>query len=207
MGLRKRNKLVYGVGVNNADYMTQKYEIINGKSVRIRKCPFYRTWTGMLRRCYSDKYHQTKPTYKGCTVCDEWLTFSNFKSWMEEQDWQGKQIDKDILVEGNKVYCPEYCIFVDRRINLFVTDRSNDRGEYMLGVSWKKDNGKFQANCSNSFTGKLEFLGLFTDELQAHLAWKARKHELACQLAESEYCNDPRLTEVLKTKYIGGVEC
>ena len=199
--LRKRNKLVYGVGINDADYNVHVHETINGKQIRIWECPFYGTWVRMLRRCYSEKCHQKQPTYRGCKVCDEWLLFSNFKRWMEQQDWQGKQLDKDLLVTGNKLYSPDTCIFVDRKINTFVIEHGRGRGECMLGVHWQKDVKKFQARCNNPFTGEQERLGFFINELEAHLAWKARKHELACMLANSEYCNDTRLAEALRTRY------
>ena len=32
-------------------------------------------WGGLLKRCFCNKYHKTKPTYKGITVCGEWLDF------------------------------------------------------------------------------------------------------------------------------------
>ena len=198
----KRKKLC-GVGINDADYNVREYAIVGGKNRIVRRCPFYVTWADMLVRCYSEKCQLKNPTYKGCSVCDEWLTFSGFKAWMEEQDWQDKQLDKDLLKDGNKIYSPEYCLFVDRKINMLVVDRGASRGEYMIGVCWHKATCKFVSQCSNPFTSKQEHLGLFTNELEAHLAWKARKHELACQLAESEYCNDPRLTNVLRTKYLG----
>ena len=202
MKLNKRNKLVRGVGVNDADYNVVEIETDEGKQKIVWQCPYYRKWMAMLGRCYSENVQSRQPTYKGCSVCDEWLIFSNFKKWMEQQDWKEKHLDKDLLMEGNKVYCPEHCIFVDGAINNFVIDRGSSRGEYMIGVSWVNHASKFVSKCNNPLTGKQEHLGYFTDELQAHLAWKARKHELACQLAESEYCVDPRLAEVLKTRYI-----
>ena len=193
-----KNKKVCGVGINDADYNV--YEYVDDKAVW--RCPFYITWKSMLERCYSEKFQLRQPTYKGCSVCDAWLTFSNFKNWMETQDWQGKHLDKDILKAGNKVYCPEYCIFVDHKINSFVLDRGASRGDCMIGVNWDKDRGKFYSQCSNPTTGKSEYIGRYSDELEAHLAWKRRKHELACELAESEYCNDPRLAEALRTRYL-----
>ena len=202
MRLNKRNKLVFGIGVNDADYNVRETETVDGKQKIIWMCPFYRTWTSMLQRCYSEKHQSTHQTYKGCSVCKEWMIFSNFKAWMENQDWEGKQLDKDLLKEGNKVYCPEYCVFVDRKINMFVTDSGVARGEYAIGVCWDKNASKFLSRCRNPLTGKREFLGHFNTELEAHIAWKKRKHTLACMLAESEYCNDPRLTEALKTRYI-----
>ena len=200
-GVYKRKKLVYGFGINDADYVIDKREIINGKRVVVWKCPFYTSWSGMLQRCYSEAYHHKKPTYRGCKVCDEWLIFSNFKRWMEQQDWQGKHLDKDLLVTGNKVYSPDTCVFIHRKINSFVTDNSSVRGQYMVGVCWFKQYNKFRADCHNPFTGKQDYLGLFTDELEAHLAWKAKKHEFACQLADSEYVTDERLANALRTRY------
>ena len=200
--LHKRNRLVQGVGINDADYNVTKHENINGKLVQVWMCPFYKTWKDMLMRCFSESYQQRQSTYRGCKPCDNWLIFSNFKKWMETQDWQGKQLDKDLLIEGNKVYSPETCIFVDRKVNNFVIDRGAKRGKYMIGVSWWENSGKFKAGCGNPFTGEKEYLGYFTDELEGHLAWKARKHELACMLADSEYCTDPRLAEALRTRYL-----
>lgn len=202
MRLNKRNKLVYGVGINDADYAVDKREISDGKKKSTWRCIYYTTWSDMLKRCYSERYQTKYPTYKGCGVCDEWLIFSNFKAWMETQDWEGKQLDKDLLKVGNKIYCPEWCIFVDRKINMFVVDRSGARGEHMIGASWRERDGKFVSYCNNPFTGKYEHLGLFIDELEAHLEWKRRKREHACALAETEYCNDPRLAEALRTRYL-----
>ena len=204
MKLRKRTKLICGVGVNDAEYNVYEHAIVDGKDKIVWWCPFYITWKNMLARCYSEKYQSRQPTYKGCSVCEEWLIFSNFKAWMEQQDWEGKQLDKDLLKEDNGVYCPEYCIFVDQRVNKFVTDSAAARGDYMIGVYLytQKGGSIFLSRCSNPFTGKREHIGYFTDELQGHLAWKARKHELACMLAESELVSDPRLAEVLKTRYI-----
>ena len=108
---------VYGVGTNDAGYAIQVMESVRGANGKPKQriiwfCPFYRRWVHMLERCYSERYQEKKPTYIGCTVCEEWLRFSNFKSWMETQDWEGKHLDKDLLVEGNKIYSPDTCILV-----------------------------------------------------------------------------------------------
>ena len=169
----KTKKLVYGVGFNDADYVVKKMEIIgyvNGKKKQrlVWECPYYRAWCGMLERCYSAKYQERWPTYIGCSVSEDWERFSNFRSWMMEQDWEGKHLDKDLLFEGNKVYSGDKCVFVTKVVNLFTTDRGNDRGEWMIGVSWHKSTNKFRAQCHNTFTKKNEHLGLFTSEIEAH---------------------------------------
>lgn len=199
-GTYKRAKLIYGVGVNDADYVTQTYSIINGKRCTKWKCPFYVKWKEILRRCYSAEWHLKHDTYVDCTVCDKWLTFSNFKSWMEVQDWEGKQLDKDLLVKGNKVYSPETCIFVHQTINKFMRETAKCGG--MTGTNYVKQLMKYRATIHNPITKKQEHLGVFNTELEAHLAWKAKKHEYACMLSESELVSDPRLAEALRTRYV-----
>lgn len=197
-------KLVLGVGFNDADYVVQKWETVgyvNGKRKRKRvwECPYYQTWMNMLNRCYSSKYQERMPTYKGCSVSEDWLRFSNFRGWMECQDFKDKQLDKDLLFEGNKVYSKETCVFVSGMVNTFTTDCGVARGELPIGVNWDKGRSKFRSMCSNPFTKKKEHLGRFDSEQQAHNAWQVRKLELAKELAEIQ--TDPRVAEVLISRY------
>jgi len=201
-------KLVYGVGINDADYVVKKMETIevNGKRKQrlVWVCPYYSVWTHMLERCYSAKLQEKYPTYKGCSVSEEWLTFSNFKRWMEKQDWEGLQLDKDILFSGNKVYSKETCVFVSGMVNNFTIDRGNDRGEWPLGVCWHKEKSKFRSRCRNPFTKKGEHLGYFTCELEAHQEWLKRKLELAHLLAAEQ--TDERVGKALIERYTNYLE-
>lgn len=185
-------KLVCGVGINDADYIVQPN--VMGKQI---PCPYYQVWCSMLKRCYSTKRLNKFPTYRGCYVCEEWLTFSNFKAWMETQDWKGKHLDKDILTVDNKLYSRLHCVFVSDDVNLFVTDCRASRGKYMIGVSWHKASNKFISQCSN---GDTVYLGLFSTELEAHLTWKAYKHQLACKLADEQ--TDLRVAAALRQRYL-----
>ena len=199
----KTRKLVHGVGINDADNAVVKFEtiVVNGKQKRklIWFCPFYRTWKSMLERCYSTKYQERQPTYIGCTVSDEWLTFSNFRAWMMAQDWEGKQLDNDLLFEGNKVYSDKTCVFVSEVVNKFTLDRGAARGDCLIGVTWHKRAGKFQSQCSNPFTKKIEHFGLFDSEQEAHEEWLTRKLELAKELSAIQA--DPRVAEALINRY------
>ena len=196
-------KLVYGVGINDADYVVKKMETIevNGvlKQRLVWECPYYRAWKDMLTRCYSSKYQERNPTYKGCSVSEEWLRFSNFRRWLESQDWEGLQLDKDLLFAGNKVYSKETCVFVSGMVNSFTIDRGASRGEWGIGVNWDKKKGKFKSRCCNPFTKKQEHLGIFTCELEAHQAWLKRKLELAYLLAEEQ--TDERVGKALIERY------
>ena len=188
-------RLVYGVGINDADYIVEATAV-----GRRRRCPIYRTWRSMLERCYSKKFHAKYPTYVGCSVVPEWHRFSTFRQWMEEQPWEGNQLDKDILIPGNKVYGPETCVFVSRQLNTFLIDSGATRGAWPLGVYWNKQCEKFQASCRNPATKKQEHLGLFLCPDQAHLAWKKRKNELALQYASLQ--TDQRIAVALRARFI-----
>ncbi len=199
----KPKKKVCGVGINDADYVFVKREKIEVNGVQKQKqvwmCPHYRIWVSMLNRCYSAKVQERRPNYKGCSVSEEWLAFSNFRAWMVAQDWEGKQLDKDLLFEGNKVYSAETCVFVTPLVNSFTIDCRAARGEWMIGVVWDKPTEKFKSQCSNPFTKKVEHLGLFTCEQQAHNAWLKRKLELAHELAAIQ--DDQRVAKSLILKY------
>lgn len=199
-------KLIHGKGINDADYVTQVFEDVAGsysyrKSKRksVWVCPYYRKWRGMLERCYSSKCQVKRTTYVGCSVCEEWLLFSNFKAWMQTQDWEGKHLDKDILYIGNKVYSPITCVFITKEINIFLTDSGKTRGDTLIGCSNVR--GRFKAMCSNPISKKQEYIGYFDTEMEAHLAWKQRKHEYACILAESSLVSDTMVQKALVSIY------
>ncbi|MBL4795895.1 MAG: hypothetical protein JKY50_00620 [Oleispira sp.] len=172
-------KPVYGMGINDADYMVQPK--IDGKKTI---CPYYISWKNMLRRCYCHKLHQVHPSYIGCTVAKEWLTFSVFKNWMSEQEWNGKHLDKDIKIIGNKVYSPYACIFVSARINTLFNSRPAARGSLLIGVYFNKTIRKFQSQCSNN--GAQKNLGYFNTQEEASDAYKSFKHKVILEAS-----NDP----------------
>ena len=198
------NKLVWGVGVNDLDYRTRVYEELpknGGKRVQkpVFICKYYTAWKRMLERCYSNKYLESRPSYIDASVCNEWLSATAFKKWMEKQDWQGKSLDKDIIVPGSRLYSPETCAFVLATTNTFVLARDASRGDYPIGVYLCKRTGKYHAQCRNHFTGKKEHLGYFLSQEEAHEAWRKRKHELAQLVAATE--SDMRVVEALKKRY------
>lgn len=110
--MKAGKKLIYGVGINDSYY--QVTDKSSGKEVR---CPYYIQWKNMLARCYSPAYQKNNRTYIGCSVDPRWHSFMNFRAWMLGQEWEGNQLDKDIMYHGNKVYGPDTCMFVDRKTN------------------------------------------------------------------------------------------
>lgn len=136
-------------------------------------------------------------------MCDDWLYLSKFKSWMETQEWEGKQIDKDILSPGNKVYGPDVCVFVSREVNTFVTDSSKSRGTFPIGVYFEKDTGKYKSQCW-SVEGKRKNLGRFETPEEAHAAWLNFKLEQAHILSSRQ--DDARVAKALINRYENYVE-
>lgn len=197
--MRRKTKLVLGVGRNDADDSVYEYEIVGGRKRVKWACPAYRVWKNMLTRCYSPIALARHPAYIGCTVTPAWLSFSAFRFWMESQDHEGKQLDKDILKPGNKVYSPDTCVFVSSQMNKFLTDSNSSRGEWPAGVYLEGRSGRLKAQCNNPFNGVREHLGYFACPNAAHEAWRARKHLHACAYADQQ--TDPRIAQALCSRY------
>ena len=174
------SKLVCGVGFNDKT----KPVFVDGKKVKE-----YKLWQDMLKRCFSEKLQTRCPTYKGCNVSDNFLNYSFFYDWCQEQigfgkvDEKGRSwcLDKDLLFVGNKTYSETTCVFVPQEINTFFTDRGNARGEYPLGVCFHKRVGKFVAKCT--VNGKRQHLGCYNTPEEAFAVYKPFKENLCKQLA------------------------
>ena len=150
----------------------------------------YDLWCSMLKRCYSDTYQKKQPTYKGCEVSDNFKSYEYFYDWCHKQigfdnDGNGNpfQLDKDLLIKGNKVYNESTCVFLPREINQLLVKCTASRGGYLIGVSWSKTNKAFVARVSKN-KGKQEFLGFFNTELEAFNAYKTAKESFVKEQAE-----------------------
>jgi len=161
-----RRNIIFGVGINDTK------GAIDG-------CPYFKIWYGMLKRCYHPPCWVRSPTYKGCEVHPDWWKFSKFKGWMKKQDWQGKQLDKDLLLQGNRVYSKDTCIFITHRINCFIKTNINPNKELPIGVTKTRSVG-YESNCCGIY------LGSFTDVEGAHLAWQKSKVNTAIDLLEGQ---------------------
>lgn len=175
-------KLVFGKGVNDAPYKTS-YTGSDGKEYR---CPYYTKWRSLLERVYSPKVHAKYPNYAKCTVDPVWHSFMAFRSWMITQDWVGKQLDKDLLIQGNTHYSPSTCLFLSDSVNKLLCLRGNHTGAYPLGVSFTPNNKPrpYVAHCS--FYGKSRTLGYFPTVAEAEATYKQAKLAYIKELADQE---------------------
>ena len=193
-------RLVYGVGINDADYPVSRYETVDGKRRQLWVCPFYQSWLNIFKRVYNKNVHGT---YKDCSVDEQWHHFTRYKAWMESQKWQGNELDKDILVQGNKVYSPDTCVFVPQYVNKFLTDSGATRGVYPQGVYFHKASGKFLAQCHDKKEKQQVYLGLFDTPDVAHGVWLEYKHSLSVSYSEelSAQGYDMRVVTALKERF------
>lgn len=199
---------VFGWGINDVNYkISVKKELYtvdgNRKRVSLWECPYYQDWYSILRRCLCPIYISKNPTYKDCTICEDWKYFSNFIKWVDSQpnrDWVNCVPDKDLLLTNNKHYSSKTVVYISKQVNVFMVDHKNARGKYLLGVTDSIGKNKpFKATCCNPFVTGCRHIGVFKTELEAHLAWQAKKHEYACLLAEKQ--TDLRVAMALRERY------
>ena len=171
---------ILGVGVVG-DEVTK----VNGN--RLKE---YNLWQALLSRCYCDKFHVKCPTYKDCSVSDNFKYYPYFKEWCNNQigfnvlDDKGNyfELDKDLLIKGNKVYSEDTCCFIPREINVALIYNQTKKGNHPIGVSYSKINNKFVVYVKKG-EGSREYLGYFEDASVAFLAYKASKEAYLKELA------------------------
>jgi len=168
--------VVYGIGINDFDGRVK----VDGKPTKV-----YDQWKAMLCRCYSNNYQEKEPTYIGCHVCDEWLSFTNFKIWYEDHYRPDYHLDKDILIKGNKIYSASTCEFVPQEINKLFLKRDSKRGNLPIGVTLDKRSNKFISRLR--MNGSKCRIGVFNTPKEAFNAYKIFKEEYIKDMAIKYY--------------------
>ena len=172
---------VYGIGVLGTKYPSR----VNGVLTKE-----YELWQSMLRRCYSDTnvcdaYKNKYPTYIDCEVSDKFKSYEYFYEWCNKQIGfgnEGWQLDKDLLIKGNKVYSESTCVFIPQEVNSLLVKRTASRGEHLIGVHWHNASRAFVAQVGKS-KGKQEWLGVFKTEIEAFNAYKQAKEAFVKEFA------------------------
>ena len=182
---------VYGIGVVGTKYPSR----VNGVETKE-----YMLWKDMLKRCYNDSFKKKNPTYEDCEVSDNFKSYEYFYEWCHKQigfDNEGWQLDKDLLIKGNKVYSEDSCVFVPKDINLLLIKRTASRGEHLIGVYWSNTNKAFVAQVRKN-KGKRDYLGSFNTEIEAFKAYKKAKESFIKEQANKWKDNiDPRAYNAL----------
>lgn len=175
----KRVKDPYEPSVFGVGYIGIGSSLVSFNGKHTKK---YLTWKGILERCYSG--YRSRPTYNGCTICDEWKDFQVFGDWFDNnynpllmKDWH---LDKDIIIPGNKIYRPYACAFVPQEINALFKPNSIANSIYGDGVYKRKN--RFVAQLG--VNGKRVHIGSFTTKEDATDAYCINKINRAKEVAE-----------------------
>lgn len=139
-------------------------------------------WRSMLNRCYNSDYKDTHPTYEKIEVCKEWLNYQNFKKWYEDNYIENFELDKDILVKGNKIYSPETCCFIPQEVNKVFTKTNSKRGQFYIGVHYNKKENKYVARVNKS--SQKIYVGIFNTPEEAFQAYKTAKEGYIKEVAD-----------------------
>lgn len=158
----------------------------------------YNKWSKIISRCYNEKFKDRNPTYKDVTVCEEWHNFQIFAKWMEinwrphmESFWD---LDKDILIKGNKIYSPETCCFVPQEINRLMVIRTLKSSSLPLGVF--RDGVGYGAQIRKD--GVKYYLGYYKTPEEAFQAYKTLKEEEIKRIANKwKDLIDPKVYEAM----------
>lgn len=176
-------KSPYDKTIYNTGYFGEgKYK----SSINNKNTKEYNYWRAMMRRCYDEKTKINLPTYKYCTVCEEWHNFQNFAKWFDENyyeiDNEKMCLDKDILIKGNKIYSPETCVFVPEYINNLFTKCNKSRGKYPIGVYYSEKRSKFRVGIN--INKKLNCGKYFNTAEEAFKVYKNMKEKEIKRIAD-----------------------
>ena len=188
------NKGYMGIG----DYKCR----INGKLTEE-----YKKWQTLMHRIYDERYLNNNISYRQCSICEEWHDFQNFAQWYENNKWTNEldlELDKDILVKGNKIYSKNTCVLVDTKLNhLFITNKYK-RGDLPIGVHFDKERNKYVSYC-NIGTSKTKFLGRYETKEECFNTYKKFKEKLIKDIAKEykeKYPNFPKKLYNVMMNYI-----
>jgi len=185
---------------DNFDEWVKHYEYAGYQHVTLSA----HKWKHIKYRCeVGGRYQQKRPTYKGCTMSENFKDFQFFANWHTTQvgyGLEGYDIDKDILGNGKKVYSEGVCVLVPNALNKFLVASDAKRGAWPQGVHLHKD-GKFMVQAG--VNGVQSYFGLYDTPQQAAAVYKKVKEGEARnwyeKLVAREFIVDERVIERMRT--------
>lgn len=191
--------------MNLPDHLNAKGEWV--ETTTLENTRYYtvsgRVWRGIKDRCkINGRVQKDRPSYVGCKMSTEFQNFKFFVEWSQRQigyNVNNYELDKDILLSGNKTYGPDTCVYIPQALNTFFMSSSASRGAFPQGVSAQKEKIKATVNVF----GKPKHLGFFDNVEDAYDAYKQAKERLAKNWAidlefSGDYIVDPRVIEALR---------
>lgn len=166
-------------------------------------------WENIRNRCeYLPFKNESRfGKYIETDSCAEWKDFQNFAEWFNSvvssgYYHEGWQLDKDLLVKGNNIYSPEYCVFLPEVVNNILNIKSRTRGELPAGLSYRENREKIDVRflCKNPEFNVRVYLPTSENNIQkGFLLYKAAREGYVKALAD-EYKDslDPKAYIALK---------
>lgn len=205
--MKNKDYLVQGFGINDSEEIITWR--IDGKKYF---CPYYSKWRGALSRC--NNTNGLSPTYEDCEVSLDWKYFTDFKKWATVASFgrpKDLDLDKDILVKGNRIYSPETCVFVPSYVNRVLVDNRSNRGTLPWGVSYSPKDKRSKSERIKPYRveitsfNKRTWLGNFFTPEEAHAVWQLNKAEAIEKVINkyaTEFCFDERVADALMARVI-----
>lgn len=198
-------KSVFGVGYIGFGRFVPGERRMSESEERVPKV-IHRHWRHVLERTVAG---HDKSRYEDCEVVDSWHCFQNFAEWAVVQknafaaEGNGRlyHLDKDMVKDGNRIYCPEYCVFLPSEVNCFHTKKEVGNTGF-IGVNeirGEKEGYKtgYIARCHKGDVR--EYLGYYDTPEEAHAVYKIHKEAYAKELAKRwEGRIDDRVIEYLE---------
>lgn len=135
----------------------------------------YSVWHSMMRRCYSPQLDCHKINYADVEVSPEWFNYQVFADWYEEKIkiYKGSDIqtelDKDLLVPGNRIYSASTCCIVPAEVNKIIKKFIKTNENTPLGV--RKNGNGYAARMS--VNGRFKCFGTYSTVAEAqHAYWR-----------------------------------
>jgi len=154
----------------------------------------YSLWQGIRARCFRNS-SKKDAGYKDCTVDPRFYGFQAFAAWVTKQIgfYDGFQLDKDLLVKGNRTYGPDQCIFLPHEINSSLIKNSGIRGDLPIGVLRNAGQAINPFRACISISQRNRRIGSYETPNEAFLAYKEAKESAIKELAHKyKHAIDPR---------------
>lgn len=196
--------------------MTEYYNSKGKHRTRVppdnRKTKACQLWENIRNRCeylpFKDEVRFGK--YAEADSCVEWKDFQNFAEWFEQVKLsgyykEGWQLDKDLLVKNNKIYSPEFCVFLPEEVNKALNTKSRNRGELPLGLSYatrggvKRNHINVQFACKDPEFAARAYLPADQIELGFSIYKNARERYIKHLAEVYKEVLDPRAYEALSS--------
>ena len=154
-------------------------------------------WHAMRQRCGVGGSKKALPGYADCTISENFKDFQFFAEWCQTQvayGQEGYELDKDVLVQDNRIYSENYCVFSPQELNSFLCVNSGPVSDLPKGIT----------RCRNKYMARLAaigYLGVYsTPEEASQVYQNARNRELfkwLVRLQNKEFAVDSRVITAL----------